>query len=96
MSNNVNDIISAIRNIDNNQDMRDIIDAVNAQNKQIARMSTRKFAVGDYVYFKTRNGQQIDGVIIKVNPRTVKVQVGVTRWKVDASLLSFEPIEKVA
>jgi len=93
---NMNNIIKAIGNIDNFDDMRTIIDAVNDQQKAIARMSTRKFAVGDYVYFKTRSGEQIDGVVTKVNPRTVKVQVGMTRWTVDASLLSLEPIKEVA
>ena len=93
---NMNDIIKAIGNIDNFDDMRTIIDAVNEQQKRIARMSTRKFTVGDYVYFKTRSGEQIDGVVTKVNPRTVKVQVGMTRWTVDASLLSLEPIKEVA
>jgi len=89
---NVNDIIANIRNVDNNQDMRDIIDAVNEQQKRIARMSSRKFAVGDYVYFQNRRGEQIDGVVTKVNPRTVSVRVGMTRWRVDAGLLSLEPI----
>jgi len=93
---NMNDIIKAIGNIDNFDDMRTIIDAVNNQQKAIARMSTRKFAVGDYVYFQNRRGEQIDGVVTKVNPRTVKVQVGMTRWTVDASLLSLEPIKEAA
>jgi len=94
--NNVNDIINNIRNIDNFGDMRAIIDAVNEQQKNIARMSTRKFAVGDYVYFMNKRGEQIDGLVTKVNPRTVNVQVGMTRWKVDASLLSLEPFKKGA
>jgi len=87
-----NNMIRSIRDIDNFDDMRDIIDAINEQQKAISRESTRKFAVGDYVYFTTRGGEQIDGVVTKVNPRTVNVQVGVRRWKVDASLLSLEPI----
>jgi len=89
---NMNDIINAISNIDNFDDLRQIVDAVNDQNKQINRMKSRKFSVGDYVYFTTRGGEQIDGVVTKVNPRTVSVRVGMTRWKVDASLLSLEPI----
>jgi dsDNA-specific endonuclease/ATPase MutS2 len=93
---NVNNIINDIRSIDNFDDMRTIIDAVNEQQKAIARMSTRKFAVGDYVYFMNKRGEQIDGLVTKVNPRTVNVQVGMTRWKVDASLLSLEPIKGAA
>ena len=90
--NNMNDILNGIRNIDNFDDMRDIIDAVNVQQKRIARMNTRKFSVGDYVYFIGRGGEQYDGPVTKVNQRTVKVRVGMTLWTVDALLLSKEPI----
>jgi len=89
--NNVNDIISNIRTIDNFDDMCDIIYAINDQQKRIARMSTCKFSIGDYVYFTTKRGEQIDGVVTKINQRTVKVRVGVTLWTVDALLLSKEP-----
>jgi hypothetical protein len=88
---NVNDILNTIRNIDNFDDMRDIIDAINVQQKRIARMNTRKFSVGDYVYFIGRGGEQYDGPVTKVNQRTVKVRVGMTLWTVDALLLSKEP-----
>ena len=91
---NVNDILNAIREIDNFDDMRDIIDTVNDQQKRIARMSSRKFSVGDYVYFIGRGGEQYDGPVTKVNQRTVKVRVGMTLWTVDASLLSKEPIKE--
>lgn len=89
---NVNDIINNIRNVDNFDDMRNIIDAINDQQKRIARMSSRKFSVGDYVYFTGRGGEQYDGPVTKVNQRTVKVRVGMTLWTVDASLLSKEPL----
>jgi len=83
--NNMNDILNTIRNIDNFDDMR-------VQQKRIARMNTRKFSVGDYVYFIGRGGEQYDGPITKVNQRTVKVRVGMPLWTVDALLLSKEPI----
>lgn len=89
---NVKDIINNIRNVDNFDDMRDIINAINDQQKHIARMSTRKFAVGDYVYFIGRGGKQCDGPVTKVNQRTVKVRVGMSLWTVDASLLSKQPL----
>ena len=91
---NVNDILNAIREIDNFDDMRDVIDTINDQQKRIARMSSRKFSVGDYVYFIGRGGDQYDGPVTKVNQRTVKVRVGMTLWTVDASLLSKEPIKE--
>lgn len=89
-------MIHFIREIDNFDDMREIIDAINEQQRVIARESSRKFAVGDYVYFMNRQGEQLDGVVEKVNPRSVKVRVGAMIWKVDASLLSLEPIKEVA
>ena len=91
---NVNDILNAIREIDNFDDMRDVIDTINDQQKRIARMSSRKFSVGDYVYFISRGGEQYDGPVTKINHRTVKVRVGMTLWTVDASLLSKEPIKE--
>ena len=91
---NVNDILNAIREIDNFDDMRDVINTINDQQKRIARMSSRKFSVGDYVYFIGRGGEQYDGPVTKVNQRTVKVRVGMTLWTVDASLLSKEPIKE--
>ena len=91
---NVNDILNTIRNIDNFDDMRDVIDTINDQQKRIARMSSRKFSVGDYVYFIGRGGEQYDGPVTKVNPRTGKVRVGMTLWTVDASLLSKDPIKE--
>lgn len=91
---NVNDILNAIREIDNFDDMRDVIDTINDQQKRIARMSSRKFSVGDYVYFIGRGGEQYDGPVTKVNQRTVKVRVGMTLWTVDASLLSKDPIKE--
>lgn len=91
---NINDLLTAIREIDNFDDMREVINTVNDQQKRIARMSSRKFSVGDYVYFIGRGGEQYDGPVTKVNQRTVKVRVGMTLWTVDASLLSKEPIKE--
>jgi len=92
---NINDLLTAIREIDNFDDMREVINTVNDQQKRIARMSTNKFSVGDYVYFLAgRSNKQYDGPVVKVNQRTVKVRVGMSIWKVDASLLSKEPIKE--
>jgi hypothetical protein len=66
MSNNVNDLLNAIRSIDNHQDLSQVIDAVNQQNKRISRMKTKSFSVGDYVYFTDKSGRQVDGVVTKV------------------------------
>ena len=48
-----------------------------------------KFSVGDQVRFTGPGGQAIDGVIIKLNKKTVGVQTREGRqWKVSPSLLS--------
>jgi len=96
MSNDINDLLNAVRNIDSREDMNRLIEVVNEQNKRMSRMKSKAFSVGDYVYFTDRSGRQVDGVVTKVNPRTVQVKVGMTLWRVDASLLSREPIKGAA
>ena len=96
MSNNMNNILNTIREIDNFDDLNEVIEVVNQQTKRISRMKSKAFAVGDYVYFTARGGEQHDGVVTKVNQRTVKVRVGMTLWTVDASLLSKDPIKGAA
>ena len=44
--------------------------------------------VGDYVGFDDNDGQEVFGQVIKLNPKTVRVLVGKTRWRVHYSSLS--------
>jgi len=44
--------------------------------------------IGDKVAFKDRKGNELFGEVIKLNPKTVGVLVGTTRWKVGYRWLS--------
>ena len=55
-------------------------------------LSRNEVSVGDHVGFRTRDGRELYGPIIKLNPKTVKIQVGKTTWRVDYSLL-FKVLE---
>jgi len=94
--NNVNDLLVAIRSIDNNDDMGRVIDEVNMQMKRVSRMAAKTFKLGDTVYFTDRTGREIDGIVTKVNPKTIHVNVGMNRFRVDASLLRSEPQSEAA
>lgn len=94
--NNMNNILNAIRAIDNFNDLDRIFEEVKQQNGRINRMKTKAFVVGDYVYFTDRSGGKCYGYVTKVNQRTLKVQVANTLWTVDASLVSKDDTQKVA
>ena len=55
-------------------------------------LSRNEVSIGDHVGFRTRDGRELYGPIIKLNPKTVKIQVGKTTWRVDYSLL-FKVLE---
>lgn len=44
--------------------------------------------VGDNVCFTDKNGNEIFGEVIKLNPKTASLLVGETKWRVTYSLLS--------
>ncbi len=44
--------------------------------------------VGDSVCFQDRNGVELFGEVIKLNPKTARVQVGKTKWRVAYGYLS--------
>ena len=44
--------------------------------------------VGDHVCFKDKQGNELFGEVIKLNPKTAGILVGNTRWRVAYSLLS--------
>lgn len=42
---------------------------------------------GDKVYFTTRNGDKVMGVVSKINQKTITVKTVTSTWKVSPSLL---------
>lgn len=84
--NNVQTAITAIRNA-NNDELNQIIEAVKLQRTYLAKTTARALTVGDMVEFTGRYGNTERGRVVKVNPKTVIVDAGHTRWKVTASML---------
>jgi predicted double-glycine peptidase len=60
----------------------------NAQdNRQL--VARNKFAIGDNVTFIDKNGDTIDGDVIKIMPANIKVRVGRVDWSVNPTVLSL-------
>ena len=87
MKNSVQTAVEAIRNCNNDQ-LNQVIEAVKLQRTYLARTTARALTVGDLVEFKGRYGNTERGRVQKINPKTVIVDAGHTRWKVTASLLT--------
>ena len=84
--NKVQTAITEIRNM-NNDELNQVIAAIKLQRTWLAKTTARALAVGDLVEFKGRYGNTERGRVQKINPKTVIVDAGHTRWKVTASLL---------
>lgn len=52
-----------------------------------ATAAAASFSKNDKVYFVGKHGNREEGTVIKVNTKTVIVQVGFTRWSVSPSFL---------
>lgn len=84
--NKVQTAITEIRNM-NNDELNQVIAAIKLQRTWLAKTTARALAVGDLVEFTGRYGNTERGRVVKINPKTVIVDAGHTRWKVTASLL---------
>ena len=87
--NNVQKAITAIRNIETNEELNQLIDAFKLQRTYLARSATRSLMVGDTVTFDAKMRGQITGQVVKINTKTVQVRCNRTQglWKVTASML---------
>lgn len=85
--NNVQNVITAIHKMDSNE-LNQVIDAIKLQRNFLTRQKAVTFRIGDTVSFAAR-GQQVVGVVTKVNTKTVAVKQNntFTTWRVHASLL---------
>ena len=85
--NTVQTAITAIRNVDTDDELKQIIDAVKLQRQFITAQNIRSVAVGDTVEFEAR-GRTVQGTVAKVNRKNVKVrEAGYGTWNVPASML---------
>ncbi len=56
--------------------------------KEKEKTNKNHIKVGDHVCFKDKEGNELFGEVIKLNPKTAGVLVGNTKWRVAYSLLS--------
>jgi uncharacterized protein YkvS len=74
-----------------NDELNTIIEAVKFARSRIAQQNTFSIRVGAKVQFKSsKTGLMIEGVVEKVNPKTIIVRTApFEKWKVSASLLTL-------
>lgn len=83
---NLADIVRDIRNQATSDDISELIAAVKYRQSQLCRSVSRAVRCGDTVEFEGRYGNTVTGVVVKVNPKTLVVKEGNTKWRVTASL----------
>ena len=54
----------------------------------VATMATGNFSTGDSVYFISRSGEKISGVVEKVMQKNIKVSTSQGIWRVPATMLN--------
>lgn len=84
----LNEIHSAIFALDKLEDLKSITQAVNLRWKSIQSQARVKFRVGQDVVFTDRQGYTINGKIMKINPKNIKVKsASGVQWNVSPNLL---------
>ena len=87
MTNLVTKATTLIYQMDRNQ-IDQVVEAIKLKRTHLAKQVARSVMVGDIVSFDGRQGP-LQGKVIKVNPKTLVVDVGNgCRWKVTASLVT--------
>ena len=88
MSNLVTKAVENIYQMDMNE-LNQVVEAINLKRTHLAKQITRSILVGDVVGFTGKRGEQVSGIVTKVNPKTliVKAKRGI-QWRVSASLVS--------
>lgn len=80
-------IIAGINQITSVDDLRTINHAVIEQIRTLSRRAANTFHVGQSVEFTSRLGDEVYGVVTKINSKTLKVKVGPMTWTVSAAML---------
>ena len=71
-----------------NDDLTSIIDAVKFARAKLGRQNIYSFSRGAKVQFTNKQGRIVVGEVVDVKIKNVIVQVGMTRWKVPANMLT--------
>ena len=76
----------------NIEDLRDLNVLVVQTIRQMERDTARMFRKGDIVWFTTRDGRNVDGIVTKVNTKSVSLKAAGTGtiWRVTPSLLKLK------
>jgi hypothetical protein len=68
-------------------DFRTVATLFKQAQTNVATMATGNFSKGDSVYFISRSGEKILGVVEKVMQKNIKVSTNQGTWRVAATLL---------
>ena len=87
---NISEINSAIiHGSFTNEELTSIVDAVKFARSKLGRTTMWAIKRGDKVsYVSNRTGQAVVGEVVDLKIKNVIVQVGQTRWKVPANMLT--------
>lgn len=89
---NINDIISFIGSA-TEEELKSIRGHVNGELEHRADLIKYSLYIGCRVTFPNKSGNIIEGTVMKINPKNVKIQVEdkdgrITRWNVHSSFLT--------
>lgn len=69
------------------EDMSEVYDIVKETSRRLEFAKSLVFNVGDTVGFEDRRGRKLQGIITKINPSRIKVNVQGMPWSVSPSFL---------
>ena len=68
-------------------DFKQVATMFKQHQNNVAQMATSNFERGDSVYFISRSGEKISGVVEKVMQKNIKVSTAKGMWRVSATML---------
>ena len=86
---NKEEVVSYLWKISDRNEVKEFWDILKVRNRQLEEQIAYEFNIGDNVYFMSKAGEKISGVIKKINQRSITVDTGdFSQWKVSPSLLT--------
>ena len=71
-----------------NDQLTSIIDAVKFARSRLASVTKHTLRIGSLVSFTGRAGRAVNGEVLKINIKYVKVKEGTAVWRVPANMLT--------
>jgi hypothetical protein len=69
-------------------DLDHVVELHKARSRNLITLTAMKFTVGDTVQFTSTRGRLIEGIVEKVNRKTINVSTHTQKWRVSPSLLT--------